>query len=241
MEYRGIIGKLLTKIFLLVSRSRLLGINNTDSTETQKIQVSNLSKEIISDIERYQEYGFENYPIIPNAEAVNLFINGNRNSDKGINIVINNRKLRPTDLSSGEVCIYCKDSNNSNDNRIWLKPTNNEIEIKTADGNDIIIDSNGINITDANSNTIVMKNTGVEIDGALIKFGTGAESYIKGDTCKTELDKESANMIALKAAITGWVPVPNDGGAALQAALAAFLALPTESYANILSSKISGE
>jgi phage baseplate assembly protein V len=69
----------------------------------------------------------------------------------------------------------------------------------------------------------------------------GNESFIKGDTAKTEMDKDQTLMSALQAAMTAWVPVPGDGGGALKIALAAFLALPQASYANILSSKIKGE
>jgi phage baseplate assembly protein V len=159
---RGIIETILNKIFLLLSRSALISVDNSES-ETQKIQIQGLQNETITDIERYQEYGFENYPLIANGEAITLFINGNRDSNRGINIRINNRKFRPTDLSSGDVCIYCKDSNDSNANRIWLKPTNNEIEIVTADGNDIVIDNTGITITDKNNNKIEMKSTGITI------------------------------------------------------------------------------
>lgn len=159
---RGWIDTVLKKIFLLISRGRLLNIDNSKA-DVQTIQVSNLADEVITDIERYQEYGFENYPIISNAEAITLFVNGNRNANKGINIVVNNRALRPTDLQKGDVCIYCKDSNSLNQNRIWLKPTNNEIEIKTADNNDIVIDKNGIEITDSNTNKVVLKSTGIEV------------------------------------------------------------------------------
>lgn len=159
---RGIVETILNKIFLLLSRSALISIDNSE-TETQKIQIQGLQNETITDIERYQEYGFENYPLIANGEAITLFINGNRDSNRGINIRINNRKFRPTDLSSGDVCIYCKDSNDSNANRIWLKPTNNEIEIVTADGNDIVIDNTGITITDKNNNEFVLDSAGVKI------------------------------------------------------------------------------
>lgn len=173
---RGWVDTIMKKIFLLISRGKLLSIDNSDSG-IQKIQIANLANETISDIERYQEYGFENYPIITNAETITLFVNGNRNANKGINIVVNNRGLRPTDLQKGDVCIYSKDSNDTNKNRIWIKPVNNEIEISTANNNVIKIDKNGIKITDSNNNIIETKNTGIEI-----KDFTGNNIKISGTT-----------------------------------------------------------
>ena len=163
---RGLFNTLFTKLFLLISRGRLIQIDN-DDTQVQKIQISNLADETISDIERYQEYGFENYPPIPNSEAVTLFISGNRNSNKGLNIVINNRKLRPIDLQSGEVCTYSIDSENGNTNRITIRPgqgeATDEIELETKDGNNIKINSQGINITDKNDNIILMNSSGTKL------------------------------------------------------------------------------
>lgn len=100
-----------------------------------------------------------------------------------------------------------------------------------------------INITDT-TNSIILESTSgkieIKIDGSII-FDDGTEPFVLGTTAKTELDKESANMTALKAAINAWIPVPNDGGAALKTALAAFLALATENYSSILSTLIKGK
>jgi phage baseplate assembly protein V len=197
---RGIFNTILKKIFLLVSRGRLLAVDNSNS-QIQTIQISNFANETISDIERYQEYGFENYPNIPNSETITLFINGNRNATKGINIVVNNRGLRPTDLNKGDVCIYTNDSGKTNKNRIWLKPVNNEIEISTFDGNNIKIDNSGIVILDKNNNKIDMKNTGIEItdkNSNTIKMN-GVNVDINGNS------KKFVTYTELNAAITAFL------------------------------------
>lgn len=167
------------KIFLIVARGILTEIDNSVS-ETQKIQVKLLDGETITGIDRFQEYGFENYPFLVNGESIILFVNGNRNAEKGLSIVSNNRKYRPTDLEEGDVCIYRKDSNDTNANRIWLKKTDNtihistydkkeiiidtnKIEIKDNDGNDSIWDTNGIKHTDKNNNVFEMTNTGTKL------------------------------------------------------------------------------
>jgi phage gp45-like len=201
MDDRGKLASLKDKVFLLISRGKLLKIDNSDE-EMQKIQISNLAKESISDIERYQEYGLENYPIITNAETITLFINGNRNANKAINIKINNRKLRPTDLSSGDVCLYCIDNNNTNENRIWLKPKNNEIEIKTYDGHDIKINNSGIVVDDGvNGHNITLDNSGWSVTDGVNSGNkiTASNSGIKID-CK---NSNTYEMVAGEVKING--------------------------------------
>lgn len=78
-------------------------------------------------------------------------------------------------------------------------------------------------------------------DGNKIIMAQGDESFVLGDTAKTELDKDKDAMTELQSAITGWTPVPNDGGAALKAALATFLAKPMANYSSILSEDIKGK
>lgn len=102
------------KIFLLIGRALLTAINN--SYGTQLIQVKGLNGETITDIERFQEYGFESYPEA-GAESVIGFINGNR--DLGITLCVHDRRYRPTDLSEGEVAMYHKDDNTGQ--RVHLK------------------------------------------------------------------------------------------------------------------------
>jgi len=71
--------------------------------------------------------------------------------------------------------------------------------------------------------------------------GAGTEAFVKGTTLQPELQKDITAMTTLQAALTAWVPVPNDGGAALKLALAGFLALPMGSVTNMNSVKIKGE
>ena len=77
--------------------------------------------------------------------------------------------------------------------------------------------------------------------GEMFNIGDASESFVKGDTAKTEMDKDQALMNSLQTSISAWVPVPGDGGAALKTALAGFLALAQANYANILSDRIKGE
>lgn len=89
----------------------------------------------------------------------------------------------------------------------------------------------------------------INIDGATINIGEnataiklagGGEKFVLGDTAKTEWEKDTTGLSTLQSAISGWTPVPNDGGAALKTALAGFLALTFADYSNSLSTKIEG-
>lgn len=178
--------KLKNKIFLLIARGVLASIDNT-SAQAQKIQTIMLDGDTISEVERYQPYGIETYPVIANSETVNLFVNGNRNSNRAINIVVTNRGLRPTDLASGDVCMYSKDSNNSNQNRITIKPITNEIEIKTADNRKIVLNTTKMEYTDNDNNTITAQAGKLYLNGTLIELGLGTEAFLKGTTFDTWL------------------------------------------------------
>jgi phage baseplate assembly protein V len=94
------------KIFLLIGRAILTAIDN--SGNIQKIQVTALKDETISDVERAQEYGLETYPKTDSeAEVIILFLNGNR--EQGICVKIHDRANRPTGLNEGDVYLYNAD------------------------------------------------------------------------------------------------------------------------------------
>jgi len=109
--FKRILEPLQKKIYLLIGRAILTAINNSETT--QKLQIVALSGETITDIERFQNYGFESYPLA-GAEIAGLFLNGNR--DNGIVICVHDRRYRPTDLASGEVAVY-----HSEGHRVLLK------------------------------------------------------------------------------------------------------------------------
>lgn len=74
-----------------------------DSGKIQRQQVAMLEDEVRDQVERVQEYGFTSVPL-PGAEAVTLFIGGNR--DHGVVIATDDRRFRLKNLQSGEVAIY---------------------------------------------------------------------------------------------------------------------------------------
>jgi phage baseplate assembly protein V len=117
-DLKRLLRPITNKIFLLIGRALLTTINNAE--QTQKIQVTALNGETITDIERFQEYGFESYPNL-NSEVVIGFLNGNR--DQGIALCVHDRANRPTTLTASEVEVY-----SLNGNKITMK-ANGEIHI----------------------------------------------------------------------------------------------------------------
>lgn len=61
------------------------------------------------------------------------------------------------------------------------------------------------------------------IDTDLVQFNGGDNGgLINIDDLVTQMNKSQNDLNSLKTAISGWIPVPNDGGAALKVALGAF-------------------
>ena len=73
-------------------------------------------------------------------------------------------------------------------------------------------------------------------------FNEGEESFVLGDTLKTELQKTVDALTQLQTDFTSWTPAPNDGGAALKTLITAgFLTKAMSSLTSILSSGIFGK
>lgn len=108
----------------MIGRGILTAIKNSE--KYQKIQVTALKDETITDIERAQEYGFETYPKL-NAESFITFIDGNR--DHGIAFCVSDRRYRPTTLTEGEVMMY-----DWQGSKVYLK-SDGTIRIEDKNGN----------------------------------------------------------------------------------------------------------
>ena len=134
----------------MLGRAVLKAIENSE--DTQKIQVIALSEETISDIERFQEYGFESYPFV-DAEAFIGFLNGNR--DHGIALCVHDGRYRPKDLVEGEAAMYTDEDQLSGGHRIHLK-RGQIVEINCEDA-----------IINCAGKAEIKAATGVDIDGGV--------------------------------------------------------------------------
>lgn len=74
-----------------------------DGLKLQEVQLGVMKNETREGVERFQEYGFTSHPLA-GAEAVVLFVGGNR--DHGLVIAVDDRRYRLKPLEAGEVAIY---------------------------------------------------------------------------------------------------------------------------------------
>lgn len=89
------------KVQLMVGRAILGAIN--DGGAVQTVQAHLMADEVQDDAERIQQYGYTSVPL-PGAEAVLVFVGGNR--DHGLVIATEDRRYRLVGLAAGEVAIY---------------------------------------------------------------------------------------------------------------------------------------
>jgi len=163
-DFDRLIRPIRRKILALITRAVLSSVDN--STKTQLLKVDGLAGEVLEDVERIQEFGFDSKPSVDgNAEAILLSLNGNR--DINLAIRVHNRMKRPTDLADGESMMYAEDSSGGVTNYIKISPTTNEIKINTVDGNVISIKDSGVTIDDVNGNNFTMTSGKVTINSNL--------------------------------------------------------------------------
>lgn len=145
-DFRRFTSKIFRQLALMVGRAIIVAVNNdgnsgfytsTGNGNPQRVQLNGLSGETLTDIERFQEYGLETYPI-PGAtsEAVLLSLDGSR--DNCFVVVIQDKEYRPTDLSEGDVCLYGKKDVDNQKHRVHLK-ANGNVEILVDSGYTISI------------------------------------------------------------------------------------------------------
>jgi len=169
-DFKRLIAPIQRKIFLLLGRALLTAVNNSEGT--QKIQITVLNNETITDVERMQEYGFETYPFT-GAEVMTLFLNGNR--DHGIAVCVHDRRYRPKDLVEGEVCMYTDEDQETDGHRVHLKRG----QIVEVDGKQLIVNS-GTSVT-VNA-PLATVNAPQTIVNALTQIQLNTPSLIAGPT-----------------------------------------------------------
>jgi hypothetical protein len=148
------------------------------------------------------------------------------------------------------------------DDKLWVEPTVGETgrwiftsfadcagRVEPSSEGLVIKDDEYEIIIDKVAKTLTVEMTG---DDGIINLVVGSsgeirltsdsasEKYVLGDIAKVELEKDLDAMTELQTAINGWIPVAQDGGAALKTALAGFLAKTMADYSNILSEQIKG-
>ena len=142
MKWHRLLEPLSNRIKMVLNRA-LIDIVN-DSTDMQLVQISIMSDEVKTDVERIQDYGFTSKPL-KGSEALVGFINGNK--DQGIVIKVDNAQYRLKGLEDGEVAMY----NNTGayvkmkkDGEIVMS-SEKGITLSAKTGEDVVV--NGKNVT----------------------------------------------------------------------------------------------
>jgi phage gp45-like len=115
-DFWKIIMPLANKIKLIFSKGRVISVNNTGAKglkpsptakNPQRLYISSLGDEFLSQVERTQEYGLETYPY---ADAIHFggCMGGRR--DRCVVFSVQDPRYRPLDLTEGNVCLYDKDT-----------------------------------------------------------------------------------------------------------------------------------
>ena len=152
-DFKRLIRPIQNKIFLTLGRALLALVNNAEGT--QKLQITALEDETITDVERFQEYGFETYPLV-GAEIFSGFLNGNR--DLGIILCVHDRRYRPKDLAEGDVRHY-----DYRGNKITCQSSG--IEVECLNGNKVHLTNIGIKMECLNGNIVEMIAGEVKVNG----------------------------------------------------------------------------
>ena len=177
MNFSRLIAPYARKILLMIARGSVAAINNTGTTKMtpgvnpQRLQLSVMADETMTDVERWQEYGLETFPPVA-AEALLAFIDGNRSN--GNVVCVQDKSTRPTDLTAGDVCLY-----NSDDLRIVLRGTkvlvsnsSGGVVVETGDltteTGDVIAGPNAISLIDH----FHLGNLGVNTGPPVVGVGT---------------------------------------------------------------------
>lgn len=173
-------------IYGIVGRAILTAVNN--STKTQIVQIKAFGEEIF-ELERLQEYGFENYPDVAgdeNNEIIYLAIGGNRSLATVIRT--HNRELRPKTLTAGEVMVYCKYGQKIHlkaDGSILIDAGTNDItltgnvNLKATGGNAVMLDTM---INKYNGHKHVETGGTTQVPDTLLVAGTDSAENVKAKT-----------------------------------------------------------
>ena len=100
-EVNQMLQPLRDRVMLMVARGVLKLTNDAGGLQTAQIGL--LEDELRDKVERVQDYGFTSNPL-PGAEAITLFVGGNR--DHGLIIKMDDRRFRLKSLKGGEVALY---------------------------------------------------------------------------------------------------------------------------------------
>ncbi len=181
------------RIKLMVARGVLKLTNDKGGLQTA--QISLLEDELRDKVERIQDYGFTSNPL-PGAEAITLFVGGNR--DHGLIIKVDDRRYRLKALKGGEVAMYTDEGD-----FIHMKRDRN-IEVKSlhvvvnAD-EDYTVNTKKYAVNASQEINMNTAKTGIHTDGLAFtsKNGGEVEAEFTGGLKATQDVKSNGGAVSL--------------------------------------------
>lgn len=95
-------GGVKSKIFGIIGRAVVKLVDDTTLLQTLQLEV--MDGEIEDDVPRFQQYGFTGVPVLDSAEAIVVFLNGDRSQP--IVLAVDDQAYRLAGLEPGEVALY---------------------------------------------------------------------------------------------------------------------------------------
>jgi len=188
-----------TRVMMSLGRAVVRAIEDDKNMQTMTVEV--LKNEVLSKVERFQNYGFTSHPF-EDAEAAVIFPQGSR--EHGIIIAVDDRRYRLKGLAKGEAAIYTDEGD-----KIVLK-RGREIELTT-----LKLTINATNDTVINSlRMTVNASQKIDFNTPIATFSTDVE--INGKVHVDQTVKADGNIESLSTVIgTVNVSTPATGGISL--------------------------
>ena len=188
-----------SRVMLSIARSVVSTIQDDKKMQTMTIEA--LQNEVLSKVERFQNYGFTSHPF-EGAEAAVVFPHGNR--EHGIIVAVDDRRYRVKGLVKGEVAIYTDEGD-----KIVLK-RGRKIEVTT-----LTLTVNATEDTVINSKRMTVNaSEKIDFNTPIATFSTDVE--INGKIHVDGTIKSDANIESLATVIGATnVSTPASGGISL--------------------------
>lgn len=198
-----VVGPLERRVNGMVRRAVLSSLTNTTGVAAGSFSITDADTDVADEVEVLNPVGVSSRPK-KNAEALLFAVGGNPAVRVAIPFV-RGQRLTGEDISDDEVALYIGQAGQV----VHLKADGSVLvrakDVGGGDGASVLLKANG--------------------DIVFTPSSTG--KVLAGDPAATKQvalgPSVQARFDALKTAINGWVPVPNDGGAALKTALTTWL------------------
>lgn len=168
------------KLSATICRGIIKRVQLDEAGKNQQVQLGLYRDELVSKVERLQEYGFTSYPP-EGGEACAVFLRGSR--DGGLVIATDDRRYR-IEISPDEVCLYHKNGQyvllkNDEDIEISCNELNIDVDTDTITATTEVSITQGAGSITINGGNVVIEGGTVDLGGtggsAVARIGDGVQ------------------------------------------------------------------